>query len=143
MAKWRIPRHKPRSAPEWERADRNQSRKFQERRKHRMERRERERRRDMAYLELAARQGDADRARTARAVISQCAKKTKLSLGIARKCATSLSHERNVVVAVYLCPWCGSYHLTSHPSRAREYAYVVALGREVSDWNAGRGEAGA
>ncbi len=125
MAKWTIPRHEPRTAPEWAREHRNAGRKAREARALREERADAEQARQLAELALEARHGDVARSSAAKSVISECARKRRLSLGAARKCAFVAAFETGRDFAVYLCPWCREYHITSHPAAGREYAYVA------------------
>lgn len=127
MAKWTIPRHEPRSAPKWAREHRNANRRTREARALREERADAAQARQLAELVAVAHNGDVSRstAETAKAMISECARKKSLSLGAARKCAFVAAFETGRDFAVYLCPWCRGYHITSHPAEGREYAYVA------------------
>ena len=125
MAKWTIPRHEPRSAPKWAREHRNASRRARDARALREERADAAQARQLAEFALVARHGDVSRSSAAKAMISECARKKSLSLGAARKCAFVAAFETGRDFAVYLCPWCRGYHITSHPAEGREYAYVA------------------
>ena len=127
MAKWTIPRHEPRSSPKWAREHRNANRRTREARALREERADAAQARQLAELAAVAHNGDVSRstAAAAKAMISECARKKSLSLGAARKCAFVAAFETGRDFAVYLCPWCRGYHITSHPAEGREYAYVA------------------
>lgn len=121
MSKWRIPRHRPKGVPEWEREDRNHSKAFTRKRKHREERQAKEMRRNLAFLDLVCQQTNKPKAHKARQMMRQCERKKKLTLQGARLCARSAALESGSDVYAYKCKWCGAYHLTSHPIKGATY----------------------
>lgn len=117
MAKWIIPRHKPRRDGDWIRADKNHGKKFTQKRKNREARVAKEKRKRLEYLGLFSRMGDV----TSTVEMGQCARKSRMTAEAARnKCRTAFVETGKPHYA-YLCPWCKHYHLTSHPRPGENY----------------------
>lgn len=123
MAKWTIPRHKPKSPAAWTRENKNRNKPWKDKRARSVARLEKARHVETAFLDLVTRQGDKDKARTATMMIGQCVRKARLSEARARQFCRSAAVEKGCVFHVYRCKWCGSYHLTSHPEPDGEYVY--------------------
>lgn len=119
MAKWIIPRHKPKRATEDMMSDINHGKRFKRKALARINR-EGKRKADeyRAYKALAD-----DGLDVARLVLGSCTRKRSLPLHVAKRCANAVWLESWRRAFVYACPYCGKYHITTHPESQGKYVY--------------------
>ena len=130
MGKWLIPRHQPRKSSEYEKRDRNRAKKNRREHEYRLQREEKERTRNIAFLDIVAAQGNQKKTSLAKQMIGQCERKKKLTKETARLCAKSAAFETGADFYVYKCKWCGSYHLTRHPIKGEVYEIVIRSNKD-------------
>ncbi len=119
MSKWKIPRHRPRKAERWMMEDINHGKRFKRMELARIARERSRKREEYArYKELADCGVEA-----ARFVLGSCVRKKSMPLHVAKRCAMSAAMETGRRMFVYECPFCGAFHLTSHPDGRIRYVH--------------------
>jgi len=119
MAKWIIPRHKPKRATDDMMSDINHGKRFKRKELTRIKREGKRKSEEYRTYKTLADDG----VEVARLVLGSCNRKKSLPFNIAKRCAIAAWLETGRRMFVYACPYCGRHHITSHPEPGNKYVY--------------------